>query len=55
MFPNVMPAFWLSKWALAGVHTSYFVLTALFLHGWNPYTFNSIVPGGWSIAVEMTF
>jgi peptidoglycan/LPS O-acetylase OafA/YrhL len=54
-FPNVMPTFWLGQWAPTGVHPSYFVLTALFLHGWHPYTFNSIVPGGWSIAVEMTF
>jgi peptidoglycan/LPS O-acetylase OafA/YrhL len=30
-------------------------VTAVFMHGWNPYTFNFIVPGGWSIAVEMTF
>lgn len=55
VFPNVMPAFWLGQWAPQGVHPSYFVLTALFLHGWLPYSFNSIVPGGWSIAVEMTF
>jgi len=55
IFPNVMPAFWLGQWAPLGVHPGYFVLTALFLHGWHPYTFNSIVPGGWSIAVEMTF
>jgi len=26
-----------------------------FLHGFNPYWINSIVPGGWSIAVEMMF
>jgi peptidoglycan/LPS O-acetylase OafA/YrhL len=50
-----MPAFWLGQWAPTGVHPSYFVLTALFVHGWHPYTFDSIVPGGWSIAVEMTF
>ncbi len=56
VFPSVMPASWLSQWAPpGGVHPSYFVLTALFLQGWHPYTFNSIVPGGWSIAVEMTF
>ena len=53
--PNVMPSFWLGQGAPSGVHASYFVLTALFLHGWHPYTFNSIVPGGWSIAVEMIF
>ena len=55
IFPGVMPAFWLGQWAPLGVHPAYFVLTALFLHGWHPYTFNSIVPGGWSIAVEMNF
>jgi peptidoglycan/LPS O-acetylase OafA/YrhL len=26
-----------------------------FLHGWHPLTINAVVPGGWSIAVEMTF
>jgi peptidoglycan/LPS O-acetylase OafA/YrhL len=55
IFPGVMPSFWLSQWAPDGVRPAYFALTALFLHGWHPYTFNSIVPGGWSIAVEMTF
>ncbi|MBD2194920.1 MULTISPECIES: acyltransferase family protein [Calothrix] len=32
--------------------------TLTFTNGWNPYWFNAanaIVPGGWSIAVEMTF
>jgi len=29
--------------------------TALFVHGFHPQTINSVVPGGWSIAVEMTF
>lgn len=27
----------------------------IFLHGFNPYWITSLVPGGWSIAVEMTF
>jgi peptidoglycan/LPS O-acetylase OafA/YrhL len=27
----------------------------LFIHGLNPYWINSLVPGGWSIAVEITF
>lgn len=31
------------------------ILNFLFLNGFNPYTIRSIVPGGWSIAVEMTF
>jgi peptidoglycan/LPS O-acetylase OafA/YrhL len=39
----------------SGIQPYYFVLTGLFLHGWLPETLNSIVPGGWSIAVEMTF
>ena len=26
-----------------------------FLHGFNPYWINSLVPGGWSIAIEMLF
>jgi peptidoglycan/LPS O-acetylase OafA/YrhL len=56
LLPDVAPPqFWLTKWAPNGLHPSYFVLTELFIHGWHPYTFNSIVPGGWSIAVEMTF
>jgi peptidoglycan/LPS O-acetylase OafA/YrhL len=55
VFPDVAPRFWLAQWAPNGVHPFYFALTALFAHGWHPYTFNSIVPGGWSIAVEMTF
>ena len=54
---KVMPAFWLSQFAPPGglPPASYYYITAFFLHGWHPYTFNSIVPGGWSIAVEMTF
>ncbi|MCE9519493.1 MAG: acyltransferase [Verrucomicrobia bacterium] len=31
------------------------LVTALFLHGFSPETVNSVVPGGWSIAVEMCF
>ena len=31
------------------------MLTGLFLHGWWPSTINSVVFGGWSIAVEVTF
>lgn len=54
-FPGVMPRFWVSQWAPVGVRPWYFALTAIFFHGWHPFTFNSIVPGGWSIAVEMTF
>ena len=31
------------------------VLSSLFLHGFSPAAINAIVPGGWSIAVEMSF
>jgi len=34
---------------------SYYVLTAILQHGWHPLYINSVVPGGWSIAVEVTF
>ena len=54
-FPQVMPPGWYGEWVATDVHPLYFVLTALFLHGWHPFTFNCIVPGGWSIAVEMNF
>ena len=55
VFPGVMPSFWLGQFAPLGVRPSYFLATAAFVHGWAPYAFNSIVPGGWSIAVEMNF
>jgi len=41
--------------APTGIHPHQVVLTALFLHGWWPDAINSVVPGGWSIAVEMNF
>ena len=31
------------------------VLTTFFLHGFSPSSINAVVPGGWSIAVEMSF
>lgn len=38
-----------------GIGAKHIVLTALFAHGFLPRTFSSVVPGGWSIAVEMMF
>ncbi|HOW58661.1 MAG TPA: acyltransferase [Candidatus Omnitrophota bacterium] len=29
--------------------------TLLFMNGWHPNTINNVVPGGWTIAVEMNF
>jgi peptidoglycan/LPS O-acetylase OafA/YrhL len=42
-------------WAPNGLKWWYIALTAFFMHGWHPETITSVVPGGWSIAVEMTF
>jgi peptidoglycan/LPS O-acetylase OafA/YrhL len=53
--PHTWPEFMHQTDPSSGIRPYYFVLTALFLHGWRPETINSIVPGGWSIAVEMTF
>jgi exopolysaccharide production protein ExoZ len=65
---RIAPMFWLaiifflavngtgkSFWAPQGVHEWQIVTTALFVHGFHPQSINSVVPGGWSIAVEMTF
>lgn len=42
-------------WAPDGISLRDVALTATFLHGFWPSAINSVVPGGWSIAVEMTF
>lgn len=67
-FFRIAPAFYLAiigytifygfsprYWAPNGVKWWYIFLTFFFLHGWHPETITSVVPGGWSIAVEMTF
>ena len=65
---RIAPMFWLAipfyclidglgPQALApdGISSLEILLTVTFLHGWYPESINSVVPGGWSIAVEMTF
>lgn len=42
-------------WAPDGVTTRDVVLTFFFMHWSSVTAFNSVVPGGWSIAVEMQF
>jgi peptidoglycan/LPS O-acetylase OafA/YrhL len=42
-------------WAPDGVTTTDVALTALFANGWSPSAINSIIPGGWSVAIETTF
>ena len=38
-----------------GIGAEHMILSAVFQQGWHPEFINSIVHGGWSIAVEMTF
>jgi peptidoglycan/LPS O-acetylase OafA/YrhL len=53
------PSYWVQNginyWAPNGIKWWFILLTALFIHGFHPETIDSVVPGGWSIAVEMTF
>jgi peptidoglycan/LPS O-acetylase OafA/YrhL len=44
-----------SYFAPEGIKWWHFLTTATFCNGWTPESITSIVPGGWSIAVEMTF
>lgn len=44
-----------SYWSPNGIKWWHLLLTVFFLNGWSPQTITSVVPGGWSIAVEMTF
>lgn len=65
---RIAPAFWLAIavylildgdwrgfWAPHGVSKRAVALTGLFVNGWHPETINAVVPGCWSIAVEMGF
>ncbi len=42
-------------WAPNGIDGWTVFLTTFFMHGFHPETITSLVPGGWSIAVEMMF
>lgn len=61
MFWLAIPGFFLLHgfeprfWAPNGIGWPHIAATFAFLHGWHPETITSVVPGGWSIAVEMTF
>lgn len=67
-FFRIAPPFWLAilfyvwwngsgprYWAPRGIGGLDVLATACFAHGWSPTMINSVVPGGWSIAVEMNF
>lgn len=47
------PRYWLGDASQISVWN--IVSNILFMHGLYPYWINSLVPGGWSITVEMTF
>ncbi|MEX1239964.1 MAG: acyltransferase [Cyclobacteriaceae bacterium] len=47
------PRYWLGD--AAGITPANILSNVLFIHGFNPYWITSVVPGGWSIAVEMLF
>jgi exopolysaccharide production protein ExoZ len=66
---RIVPLFWIAiifyllftrgegfrTWAPHGISAGDVLLTFLFLHWGSVTAFNSVVPGGWSIAVEMQF
>lgn len=47
------PRYWLGD--ADGVTPMNILSNVFFVHGFNPYWITSVVPGGWSIAVEMLF
>lgn len=64
---RIAPPFWFAmilytviRWAtrapeLASMGLGDYLLTVTFLHSFSPHAINLVVPGGWSIAVEMAF
>lgn len=65
---RIAPMFWIAVclsailyfhkpgfWSPDGIGWGEIVVTALFLHGLHPATVNAVVPGGWSVAIEMMF
>ncbi len=68
-FFRIAPMFWLaiayfvwidglaprSLLAPSGINLTQLILTSLFVNGWHPEYIMGVVPGGWSIAVEMAF
>lgn len=67
-FFRIAPMFWIvlllsvmlffgkkGFWAPSGVDAVDVGLTMVFLHGVSPESVNAVVPGGWSVAVEVMF
>ena len=55
LYPFLITGFSASYWAPNGIKWWFLPTTALFLHGFHPEIINSVVPYGWSVAVEMSF
>lgn len=45
------PRYWMPE----GVQAWHYLTAFTFTHGWHPKSVNALVPGGWSMGVEMTF
>ena len=67
-FFRIAPMFWLAIvfyvwwcgmgprfWAPDGISGKDIAVTFAFAHGWRPTQINAVVPGGWSVGVEMSF
>jgi peptidoglycan/LPS O-acetylase OafA/YrhL len=67
-FFRIAPMYWIAlvfylfffgtnatSFAPNGIGLTQILTNLFFIHGWYPTTINSVVPGGWSIAVEMNF
>ncbi len=66
-FVRLAPMYWLAitiylplygaggYWSPNGVHWPDILMNMLMIHTWWPEAANSVVPGGWSVGVEMTF
>ncbi len=46
-----VPRYWMPE----GIQFWHVLTSLSFTHGWHPKSVNAIVPGGWSMSVEMTF
>ncbi len=67
-FFRIAPMFWLAiifyvwwdgmgprVWSPNGISIKDIAMTFAFAHGWTPSQINAVVPGGWSVGVEMCF
>jgi exopolysaccharide production protein ExoZ len=55
IFYRLLDGFGPSFWAPDGISARQIITTALFVHTFWPDTINCVVPGGWSIGIEMLF